>query len=266
MFGWRRRKQSDFSAELEAHLQLEADRLKEQGLGDEEALLTARRAFGNPTGAQEKFYESQRWRLLTECRQDVRFGLRLLAKNPGSTAVAVLALALGIGMNTAIFSVMNAALLKFLPVRNPKELVMLTDPNASLQLGGTVDGERSLLTYTEFAELRDHTTSMSGLCASQVLLQPWTVSLPGREQEEIHGRFVSENYFSVFGVQPAAGRFFTQQEATGIGKDPYVVISYNYCGSGASAEIQRFSERPCASTTIRSPSLGLRQRAFAAKR
>ncbi|HEY1945799.1 MAG TPA: ABC transporter permease [Bryobacteraceae bacterium] len=228
MFRWRRRKQSDFSAELEAHLQLEADRLKEQGLGDEEALLTARRAFGNPTGAQERFYESQRWRLLTECRQDVRFGLRLFAKNPGSTAVAVLALALGIGMNTAIFSVMNAALLKFLPVHNPNELVMLTDPNASEVLGGTLAGKRTLATYTEFVELRDHTKSMSGLCASQMMLWSWPVSIPGHEQETVHGRLVSENYFSVFGVQPAAGRFFTQQDATGIGKDPYVVISYDY--------------------------------------
>jgi predicted permease len=228
MFRGRRRKQSDFSAEVEAHLQLEADRLKEQGLSDKDARLAARRAFGNLTRAQERFYESQHWRLVEECWRDVRFGLRMLLKNPGSTAVAVLALALGIGMNTAIFSVLNAALLKFLPVRNPNELVMLTDPNASEVFGGTLTGERSLLTYSEFVQLRDHTATLSGLCASQMQLERWPVYVVDGAQEEAHGRVVSENYFQVFGVEPAIGHFFTQQDAAGKGKDPYVVISYDY--------------------------------------
>jgi predicted permease len=219
---WRRRKPSDFSSEIEAHLQLEADRLQQDGLTAGEARAAARRAFGNATKAQEQFYESAPWLLLDILSQDFRFGLRMLAKNPGSTIVAVLALALGIGVNTAIFSVLNAALLKFLPVRNPAELVMLTDPNASLVLGGRQTGERSLLSYTEFVELRDRATSMSGLCASQMLLQRWPIRVSGGAQEEAQGRLVSENYFSVLGVEPALGRFFTRR------KDPSVVISYNY--------------------------------------
>jgi predicted permease len=222
------RKRNDFSEEIEAHLQLEADRLKEEGLSENEALLAARRAFGNSTRAQERFYESRRWLLVEECWRDIRFGWRLLAKNPGSTILAILALALGIGINTAIFSVLNIALLKFLPVRDPKELVMLTDPNASEVLGGFLAGAQSLLTYPEFAAIRDHTTSMSGLCASQMMLQRWPVHVSGGAQEEAHGRLVSENYFSVFGVEPAAGRLLKQQDATGVGKDPYVVISYDY--------------------------------------
>ena len=190
--------------------------------------MAARRALGNPTSALEQFYESRRWLLWDQLRQDIRFGLRMLAKNPGVSTVAILTLALGIGVNTAVFSVVNAALLKLLPVQNPNELVMLSDPNASMVLGGLLTGDRSLFTYTEFAQLRSHVTTMSGLCASQMLLQRWRVQVSGAAQEEVRGRLVSENYFSVFGVKPALGRFFLQREGTGIGKDPYLVISYDY--------------------------------------
>jgi len=94
--------------------------------------------------------------------QDLRLGLRILAKNPGSTVIAALTLALAIGLNTAIFSVLNAALLRALPVDKPQELVMLTDPNASMVLGGLLSGERSVLSYSEFIALRDRTATMSG--------------------------------------------------------------------------------------------------------
>src|SRR5258708_6836966 len=126
----------------------------------------------------------------------------MLAKNSRSTILAVSILAIAIGANTAIFSVVNAALLKLLPARNPNELVMLTDPNASMVLGGMLSGERSLLGYEEFTHLRDRSKTLSGLCASEVSFARWPVRIRGNSQEEARGRLVSENYFAVFGVQP----------------------------------------------------------------
>ena len=159
---------------------------------------------------------------------DIRFALRMLVKNWSSTVIAVGILAIAIGANTAIFGVMEAALLKALPVRNPNEMVMLTDPNASMVLGGMLAGTRSLLGYEEFTRLRDRSKTLSGVCASELRLELLPVQISGGSQEQARGRLVSENYFAVFGVKPAIGRLFTQSNAAAPGQDPYAVISYDY--------------------------------------
>src|SRR5215467_10465509 len=97
-----KRKDADFGREIEAHLQLEADRLRAEGLAPEEAMAAARRAFGNRTRAEEQFYESRRWMLWEHLVRDVRFAMRLLAKDAVFTTLGVLGLALGIGVSTAI--------------------------------------------------------------------------------------------------------------------------------------------------------------------
>src|ERR1700744_4152042 len=91
--------------------------------------------------------------------KDLRYAARQFARNPVFTAVAVASLAIGIGANTAIFSVMDAAMLKSLAVRDPQGLVMLTNPNSSGVSNGMSTGERRMITYAEFAQLRDHATS-----------------------------------------------------------------------------------------------------------
>src|SRR5258708_12620069 len=103
---------------------------------------------------------------------DIRYALRQFVRNPAFTAVAVVSLALGIGLNTAIFSVINAALLKLLPARDPNELVMLTDPGSSLLLDGLQTGVRKLLSYAEFVQLREAPTTMSNMPPSESLPHP----------------------------------------------------------------------------------------------
>ena len=105
--------------------------MKQQGLSDEDARAAARRAFGNVTRAEERFYESGRWLGLDHFAKDLRFGLRMLAKNPGFTAVAVLTLAIGIGVNTAIFSLIDTIMLKTLPVQKPEELLQVQISNSA---------------------------------------------------------------------------------------------------------------------------------------
>jgi predicted permease len=163
--------------------------------------------------------------------QDLRYALRAIAANPGFAAIAILSLALGIGANTAIFSLWNSLLRSSLPVvRHPEQLVMLSDPDSEGSWNGRwtsrTDGNRAWLTYGEFEQLRDRADAFSGLMASQSVLDDWRVRVDRGEPEEAHGRFVSGGFFKVLGVNPLFGRTFT--EADDHADSPYAVISYNY--------------------------------------
>ncbi len=161
-------------------------------------------------------------------RQDLRHALRILAANPGFTAVAVLSLALGIGANTAIFSLVNSVLMSTLPVRNPHELVMLTDPLTSGVSMGMEGGERSLATYAEFRELQAHNRTLTSLMASQSSRQRIEARVAGGQPEEIHVRLVSASYFSTLGVPALVGRTFASTREPAEGTVPYAVISHEY--------------------------------------
>ncbi|MGB9454449.1 MAG: ABC transporter permease [Bryobacteraceae bacterium] len=163
-----------------------------------------------------------------ELRQDVVYGVRMLAKSPGYSAVAVLSLALGIGANTAIFSLIDSVILKMLPVRNPQELVALSDPTESGVWIGTSDGERSILSTREFEGLRDRAQTFAGVLAAQAQLDRRNASVNGEPPEEIHTRLVSGNYFTVLGADALAGRAFSASDERGPGSAPYAVLSYSY--------------------------------------
>src|SRR6202167_3694503 len=134
----RKRSPEDFAEEIRAHLELEADDLRSEGLSEDEARSKARRAFGNVRAAQERFYLKGRWLWLDKLLRDLRFGFRSMRQSPGFAVTAVLTLALGMGANTAVFSVMNAVLLRSLPVTDPQRLVYLRTSGVP-ERTGTID-------------------------------------------------------------------------------------------------------------------------------
>lgn len=158
-------------------------------------------------------------------KQDVRYALRTLLAQPGFTAVAVLSLALGIGANVAIYSLVDSVLTRTLPVHNPQELVMLTDPASSGAGVGANTGERGLMTYEEFLQLRDQTNVFSSLMAAQSSADRLPIRVNGAEPEEVRARMVSAEYFDTLGVPAMIGR------TLGIGDGPkptVAVISHDF--------------------------------------
>lgn len=160
--------------------------------------------------------------------QDLLYAARQLRKSPGFTAVAVVTLALGIGANTAIFTVVNSLLLKMLPVRDPQQLVVVGDPtNPNQRSNGTP--RTDVFSYPLYKELRDHNAVFTGLCAAatdhHVEVDAGQGQLP---DEKITGRMVSGNYFTVLGLEPAAGRLFSGDDDTTEGANPVVALSYEY--------------------------------------
>jgi len=160
--------------------------------------------------------------------RDIAYALRQFMRNPVFTLVALTSLAIGIGANTAMFSILDDVMLRALPVLEPDQLVILTDPNAGSVAVGMLPGERRLLSYAEFVQLRDHATTLSGMCATESEPVRRPIRIAAGPQELAAARLVSENYFSVLGVEPSLGRFFSANEATSTGSDPYVVLSYEY--------------------------------------
>ena len=159
--------------------------------------------------------------------QDVRYALRAMAARPGFAAVAILSLALGIGANTAIFSLWNSVLHAPLSgVSRPGELVILTNPEDAGMWHGDGRGDREWLTFQEFEQLRDHAGSFSAMMASESSLDRWPARFAGQDWENVHGRLVSDGYFQFLGAKPILGRPFTD---TGDQSDqPYAVISYGF--------------------------------------
>src|SRR5262245_49302885 len=188
MARWRSRGDEDFRREIDAHIALEADRLIAEGLPADAARIAARRAFGNVTSASERFYESRRPIWLMDLGRDVRYGLRLLTRHPGFTFVAVLTLALGIGANTAIFSLVNSVMLRPLPVRDPGRLAIV---------GGI---GRSFPAWEQLRAQAERFESVAAWGSSQFDLSS------GGETKWVDGLWASGSFFDTLGVPAAVGR------------------------------------------------------------
>src|SRR5262252_3674238 len=162
--------------------------------------------------------------------QDVRYGLRMLAKNPGFTAVAVLTLALGIGANTGIFSILRQVLLQRLPVPHPEELVLLYGPgqkqgHISSDEGTPGDQGAESFSYPMYVNLRDHNDVFASLAAKDA----FSVGLGFRGQtERARAELVTGNYLETLGVNAALGRTFEPADSATLGSNPVVMLSYGY--------------------------------------
>ncbi|MPY87828.1 MAG: FtsX-like permease family protein [Luteitalea sp.] len=222
MFRKPHRSDPDFNEEVQAHLRIEAERLIEEGMDRKEAVAAAQRVFGNVTSTRERFYEARRWMWLDHFTRDIRYALRQVRRSPVSTVTIILSLALGIGVNTAIFSLADQALLRVLPVDKPEALVLL-DWNG--RFVGHGRGSGNLLPHPFFRELREENDVFTDMFARH----PTDVHLSiGNESEPVSGELVSGSYFSTLGVQPALGRLLTDADDLQPGAHSVVVLAYDY--------------------------------------
>jgi putative ABC transport system permease protein len=226
---------SELDEELRLHLELRADRLREQGMDAEAARLAARRQFGNRAAVEIASSEAWGWAAWDRLGQDVQYALRALRKTPGFTAVVVGTLAVGLGMNTAVFSIVNAVMLRSLPYRQPDRLVSLweevTKPeeianhnSSGRNLGGAGSRQRTTVAAANLADYRTGTGSfeeLAGVAYAQM-------NLTGNgSPERLTGERVTAGYFSALGVTPQIGRTFTAAEDRP-GSDAVAMISHDF--------------------------------------
>src|SRR5437667_10677622 len=201
LFG-KRKREKELEEEVRSHLEMAARERAERGEKKEEAEHAARRKFGNVELVKQVTRDVWGWTWLRDVADDVRYGLRMLLKNPGFTAVAVLTLALVIAATAAIFTVINAVILRTLPVQRAQELVTVGDPARVYSWGGGTP-RTDVFSYPLYCEVRDHNDVFSSLLASANLgnLQ---IAIEGGP-ETVRGRLVSENYFQTLGVEALLG-------------------------------------------------------------
>lgn len=219
--GWtryfrRERWDQERERELQAYLETETDENIARGMTPEEARYAAKRKLGNPTLIREEIYRMNSLTFIESLWQDVRCGLRMLRKNAGFAVVAILTLALGIGANTAIFSVIHAVLLNPLPYDNPERIVLLLEsnpsrgfPQFSVSPPNYTDWKKDATSFEQIASIDRGDFNYTG----------------GLEPERLSGARVASSFFAVMGAPPAMGRTFLPDDDV-VGKASVVVLSY----------------------------------------
>jgi predicted permease len=232
LFRTRVARDRELDREIESHLQMAIGDRLERGEPPEIAGVSARREFGNIGLVKEVTREMWGWASVERLRQDAGYAARILRKNPAYASVAILSIALGVGANTAIFSVMDAVMLKSLPVEDPGRLVAIGDPTrVSGRSQGS--GRMDIFSYPFYERFRENNGVFSDVYGSGRSEQ-LEVAFPGRQTAgsapdgEPRGRLVTGNFFAVLGVPALIGRTFTDQETRVPAAAPVVVISYGY--------------------------------------
>jgi putative ABC transport system permease protein len=211
----RSRMETEMDAELRFHVETFAEDLVRNGVPRKEALRRARIEFGSVERIKEESREARGVNFLDELIQDLRFGVRVLRKSPGFAMVAVLTLGLGIGATTAIFSVVNAVLLRPLAMKDPSQVVFLQEEwqgaLADVSVGNFTDIQKQSGSYLEVSSSNNASFNLE------------TNDIP----ERVDGEIVTFNYFATFGVDPTAGRVFAAEEDKP-GHAPVVIISERF--------------------------------------
>jgi predicted permease len=211
----RRKLYDDLSEEIRLHIEERAEQLKSEGLPPQEAERQARVAFGNLTVVEEHSRAVWQWPTLESIRSDVRLALRQLRRSPGFTAAAILTLALAIGANAVVFSVMNAFVLRPLNVPHPESLY-------SLQHGDDGVANQS---YANYIDLRDRNRSFDSLVSYNISAAGLDT---GANPSSVWLEEASGNYFDALGLQPYLGHFFHASDEHGVNSAPYIVLTYAY--------------------------------------
>ena len=220
MLWWQiRKRNADLERELRADLDLEEEEQRDRGLPPEEAPYAARRAFGNSTLIREQTRDVWGWLRLERLLQDLRYGLRQMRRAPGFTLTILFIVALGIGAVTAVFSLIDAALLRMLPVRNPEQLVQFKTVSPTFPVNDA-------FSYPTLKALRSQTNVLDGVLAFR-RLHNIDFEIDGHSGLA-DGQVASGNYFSVLGVRAVLGRTLQPSDESVAGQNAVAVISYNY--------------------------------------
>jgi predicted permease len=204
----------ELTEELRAHIDLLTEKKLGEGMNPEEARRAALIEVGGIEQVKERVREVRTGRPLEDLSQDLRYALRGLRKHRGFTAVAVITLALGIGANTAIFTVINTVLLRPLPYERPDQLVVLTEMISDRLIG---------VSYPNFVDWRNQSTALENVAAMRVR-ESFNLTGAG-ESERLQGRLVSANFLATLGIKPIRGRDFLAEEDQP-GANPVAIISH----------------------------------------
>ena len=216
----RNRVESELDEELRFHLEHKIEQGIAEGLTPEEARYRALRAMGGLDQKKEEIRDTRGLHWLTDFVDDVRYAFRSLRRTPGLTAVVVVTIALGIGITTTPFSMLDALIFRPYPVAHPREIVTL--------VATTRDDGYDSFSYREYLDIRDHTKSYDGVVANATLGSVGFSAEPGATPQVRGGMLVSGNYFRVLGVEPTLGRGFRAEEDQVPGRDAVTVLAPDF--------------------------------------
>jgi hypothetical protein len=254
VLGWLRgaSREQDFDTELETHLALLTDEYVRNGMTTEEAARAARVRLGGVTQLKEHQRDRRGFPVLAALAQDVRYAVRMFRRSPGFTIIAVLTVAIGVGVNTVVFTLLDAVAFKRLPVADAGNLVRL---QRSFQSGARGDVQYAF-SFQEYSHHRAHSQRLSSIIAAG-----WPEAVvAGDGGQPLQGQVVSEDYFTALGINATLGRTFLPEENRVPGRAPVIVLADEFWRR----RLQGDTGVRSRSTAPSSPSSGWRRRSSSA--